>query len=119
MSRRYGRPMRILILGAGFGGLELATRLSDDVGEVAEITLIDKSPGFVFGFSKLDVMFGKHTSESVFHPYRLHFNRNSPFALNIHRIQHLIAHFASFNCVSNFQHPIRQGAFAMVNVRNN
>jgi sulfide:quinone oxidoreductase len=61
--------MKILILGAGFGGLELATRLSDEVGTLAEITLIDKGPGFVFGFSKLDVMFGKHASESVFHPY--------------------------------------------------
>ncbi len=61
--------MKILILGAGFGGLELATRLSDEVGTLAEVTLIDKGPGFVFGFSKLDVMFGKHTSESVFHPY--------------------------------------------------
>ena len=36
---------------------------------LAEITLIDKRAGFVFGFSKLDVMFGKHTSASVFHPY--------------------------------------------------
>ncbi len=61
--------MKILILGAGFGGLELATRLSDEVGTLAEVTLIDKGPGFVFGFSKLDVMFGKHTSESVSHPY--------------------------------------------------
>jgi sulfide:quinone oxidoreductase len=61
--------MRIVILGAGFGGLELATRLSDEIGNSAEIILIDEKPGFVFGFSKLDVMFGKYTSESVFHPY--------------------------------------------------
>ena len=61
--------MKILILGAGFGGLDLATRLSDEVGTLAEVTLIDKGPGFIFGFSKLDVMFGKHTSESVLHPY--------------------------------------------------
>jgi sulfide:quinone oxidoreductase len=61
--------MRILILGAGFGGLELATRLSEEIGVEAEITLIDEKPGFIFGFSKLDVMFGKQTSESVLHPY--------------------------------------------------
>jgi len=61
--------MKILILGAGFGGLELATRLSDEIGDNAEITLIDKGAGFVFGFSKLDVMFGRRTPESVFHPY--------------------------------------------------
>jgi sulfide:quinone oxidoreductase len=61
--------MRILILGAGFGGLELATRLSDEIGGTAEIHVIDEKPGFVFGFSKLDVMFGKQTADHVFHPY--------------------------------------------------
>ena len=61
--------MRILILGAGFGGLELATRLSDELGGEVEVELIDKSPGFVFGFSKLDVMFGKETADHVFHSY--------------------------------------------------
>ena len=61
--------MRILILGAGFGGLELATQLSDEIGGTAEIHVIDEKPGFVFGFSKLDVMFGKQTADHVFHPY--------------------------------------------------
>jgi len=69
ISLGYGDSMRIVILGAGFGGLELATRLSEEIGNTAEIVLIDEKPGFVFGFSKLDVMFGKHASESVFHPY--------------------------------------------------
>ena len=32
--------------------------------------LIDKADGFVFGFSKLDVMFGRTTADSVVHPYR-------------------------------------------------
>jgi sulfide:quinone oxidoreductase len=50
--------MRILVLGAGFGGLELTTRLSDELGDDADNVLIDKADGFVFGFSKLDVMFG-------------------------------------------------------------
>jgi sulfide:quinone oxidoreductase len=61
--------MKILILGAGFGGLELATQLSDEFGESLDIILIDKGEGFVFGFSKLDVMFGKYDSESVFYSY--------------------------------------------------
>ncbi len=61
--------MRVLILGAGFGGLELATRLSDEFGDELDVVLIDKSEGFVFGFSKLDVMFGKKSSSDVFHPY--------------------------------------------------
>ena len=62
--------MRVLVLGAGFGGLELTTRLSGELGEDADIVLIDKADGFVFGFSKLDVMFGRTTPQAVRHPYR-------------------------------------------------
>jgi sulfide:quinone oxidoreductase len=62
--------MRILVLGAGFGGLELATSLSEEFGEELEIVLIDKNEGFVFGFSKLDVMFGRKLPNDVVHPYR-------------------------------------------------
>jgi sulfide:quinone oxidoreductase len=61
--------MRVLILGAGFGGLELATRLSEALGDDVEIDLIDQSDSFVFGFSKLDVMFGKATPDHVVHSY--------------------------------------------------
>ena len=50
---------RVLILGAGFGGLELATTLSEELGEEVEVTLIDKGDAFVFGYSKLDVLFGR------------------------------------------------------------
>lgn len=62
--------MRILVLGAGFGRLELTTLLSDELGDDADIVLIDKADGFVFGFSKLDVMFGRTTPQAVRHPYR-------------------------------------------------
>ena len=61
--------MRILVLGAGFGGLELTTRLSDELGDDVNIVLIDKADGFVFGFSKLDVMFGRTTAQAVRHSY--------------------------------------------------
>ena len=61
--------MRVLILGGGFGGLELTARLSEELGESAEIVLIDKADGFVFGFSKLDVMFGRTVADAVVHPY--------------------------------------------------
>ena len=61
--------MKVLVLGAGFGGLELTTTLSEAVGNDAEIVLIDKSDGFVFGFSKLDVMFGRTVPDAVTHPY--------------------------------------------------
>ena len=62
--------MRVLVLGAGFGGLELTTRLSDELGDDVEVVLLDQSDGFVFGFSKLDVMFGRTDADAVHHPYR-------------------------------------------------
>ncbi len=62
--------MRVLVLGAGFGGLELTTRLSEELGDDVEVVLIDQADGFVFGFSKLDVMFGRTVAEAVHHPYR-------------------------------------------------
>jgi sulfide:quinone oxidoreductase len=61
--------MRIVILGAGFGGLELAALLSEEFGEDADVVLVDKSDGFIFGFSKLDVMFGRATADHVLHRY--------------------------------------------------
>ncbi len=60
---------RVVILGAGFGGLELASTLSEALGEKVEVTLIDKGESFVFGFSKLDVMFGRTSPEAVRLPY--------------------------------------------------
>src|ERR1700722_8554684 len=62
--------MRVLGLGAGFGGLELTTRLSEEFENEVEVVLLDQSDGFVFGFSKLDVMFGRTVAEAVRHPYR-------------------------------------------------
>jgi sulfide:quinone oxidoreductase len=60
---------RIVILGAGFGGLELSTMLAETLGEAVDVTLIDKSDAFAFGFSKLDVMFGKASADEVRLPY--------------------------------------------------
>ena len=61
--------MRVVIAGAGFGGLELATLLSEEFGDDADVVLIDKAAEFVFGFSKLDVMFGRTSAEHVAHRY--------------------------------------------------
>jgi sulfide:quinone oxidoreductase len=61
---------RVLVLGAGFGGLELATMLSEALGDDADVTLIDKNDAFVFGYSKLDVMFGRTTLDAVRLAYR-------------------------------------------------
>ena len=62
-------PARVVVLGAGFGGLELSTRLDEDLADEVEVTLIDQSDTFVFGFSKLDVMFGHRTMDEVRIPY--------------------------------------------------
>src|SRR6266542_5717794 len=61
---------RVVILGAGFGGLELATMLSEELGDDIDIALIDKNDAFVFGYSKLDVLFGRTTPDAVRLPYR-------------------------------------------------
>jgi sulfide:quinone oxidoreductase len=64
-----------LILGAGFGGLELATRLSETLEDAVRVTLLDRNDSFVFGFSKLEVMLGRQTAEEV----RLHYREfNKP-----------------------------------------
>jgi sulfide:quinone oxidoreductase len=61
---------RVLILGAGFGGLELATRLSETIADAVRVTLIDRNDAFFFGFSKLEVMLGRQTAEEIKLPYR-------------------------------------------------
>jgi sulfide:quinone oxidoreductase len=63
-------PQRVVILGAGFGGLELATMLSEAGAGDFAVTLIDKSDAFVFGYSKLDVLFGRKQLDAVRLPYR-------------------------------------------------
>jgi sulfide:quinone oxidoreductase len=49
----------VVIVGAGFAGLELATRLSDSLRDAVQVTLIDRNDSFYFGFSKLDVLLGR------------------------------------------------------------
>jgi len=60
----------VLVLGAGFGGLELTSRLSETLGTDVSVTLIDKNEAFVFGFNKFDVLFGWKTLEEVRGYYR-------------------------------------------------
>jgi sulfide:quinone oxidoreductase len=61
---------RVVVLGAGFGGLELTSILSEALGDAVDIVLVDKSDAFVFGYSKLDVMFGRLEASQVRHAYR-------------------------------------------------
>jgi NADH dehydrogenase FAD-containing subunit len=69
---------RVVVLGAGFGGLELATTVARECGTDVELTLIDKAEGFIFGFSKLDVMFGRVGPEHVLHRYADMINPRGP-----------------------------------------
>jgi sulfide:quinone oxidoreductase len=55
----------VLILGAGFGGLELATLLSERLPGDVEVTLVDQSDAFFFGYSKLDVLTGRQTPDEI------------------------------------------------------
>src|SRR5690348_1095123 len=60
----------VLILGAGFAGLELATRLSTTLPDAVQVTLLDRNDSFHFGFSKLDVLLGRRTADDVRMRYR-------------------------------------------------
>jgi sulfide:quinone oxidoreductase len=57
--------LRVVVLGAGFGGLELSTLLSEKMGDRLDLTLVDRNDSFFFGFSKLDVMFGHKAPDDV------------------------------------------------------
>lgn len=57
--------LRVVVLDTGFGGLELTSLLSESLGDSLELTLIDQNETFYFGFSKLDVMFGRRSSDAV------------------------------------------------------
>ena len=59
-----------MILGAGFGGLELASALSERLGREIDVTLVDQNDAFVFGYSKLEILFGHQTTDQVRIPYR-------------------------------------------------
>lgn len=59
----------VLVLGAGFGGLELATRLSETASDAVHVTLLDRNDSFFFGFSKLEVMLGRQSADAIRLPY--------------------------------------------------
>ncbi len=61
---------QVVILGAGFGGLELATRLLEILPDDVRVTLIDRNDYFIFGFSKYEVMFGRKRPDEIKSYYR-------------------------------------------------
>ena len=70
MDRGRAVKKHVLIVGAGFAGLELATRLSESLRDAVHVTLIDRNDSFYFGFSKLDVLLGRRASNDVLLHYR-------------------------------------------------
>jgi len=62
--------LKVLVLGAGFGGLEISSILSETIEDHLDLTLIDQNDSFYFGFSKLDVMFGHKSPGDVKISYR-------------------------------------------------
>lgn len=62
--------LKVTVLGAGFGGLELSSILSERIGNKLDLTLIDQNDSFYFGFSKFDVMFGRKTTDAIKIYYR-------------------------------------------------
>jgi sulfide:quinone oxidoreductase len=62
--------IHVLILGAGFAGLELAAQLSESLQDEVRVTLLDDNDSFSFGFSKLDVMLGRRAAEDLRLYYR-------------------------------------------------
>src|SRR5215471_8132290 len=55
----------VVIVSAGFAGLELAAQLSQSLAGAVHVTLIDRNDAFYFGFSKLDVLLGRRASNDV------------------------------------------------------
>src|SRR4029450_6423225 len=65
-----GMKRQVVIPGAGFGGLELSTLLSERLADQVEVTLIDQNDAFTLGFSKLDILFRHQARDDVGLPYR-------------------------------------------------
>ena len=60
----------VVILGAGFAGLELATRLSESLAGEVRVTLLEQNDSFSFGFSKVDILSGRKSTADVLLHYR-------------------------------------------------
>jgi glycine/D-amino acid oxidase-like deaminating enzyme len=50
---------RILILGAGFGGISAALTLRQELGDAHEVVVVDQGPSFMMGLSKLWALDGR------------------------------------------------------------
>ena len=54
----------------------------------------------------------------VAHPDRVELDGDAPLALEVHRVEQLLAHEALLDRTGGFDQPIGQGALAMIDVRH-
>ena len=53
---------------------------------------------------------------AVVHPDRLEFDGNAALALQIHLVKQLVLHIPFAHSVGNFQKPVSEGAFPVIDV---
>ncbi len=59
---------RIVVLGAGFGGITAALELARSAKELADVTVIDREPDYYMGLAKLWVAAGRRTPQDCMRP---------------------------------------------------
>jgi hypothetical protein len=57
-----------------------------------------------------------NTTQLVVHANWCHFDSDTTLTLKIHRVKHLLTHFALLNSSRNFKHAVSQRRLPMVNV---
>ena len=70
---------RILILGAGFGGLTAANILRKNLSNVHKITVIDKNKSFMMGLVNLWILYGTRKLQDSFIPLANLLNKDIEF----------------------------------------
>jgi sulfide:quinone oxidoreductase len=70
---------RILILGAGFGGLTAANILRKNLSNVHKITVIDKNKSFKMGLVNLWILYGTRKLQDSFIPLANLLNKDIEF----------------------------------------
>ncbi len=73
---------RIVVLGGGFGGLEVIKQLKKEFGNSVEITLVDKKPYFIYNPGLFAFFSGRINKDNVIIPYKKLFEK-----LNVDLIQ--------------------------------
>ena len=81
MSERAGfSTRRVAVLGAGFGGLTIASELNPHaVAGDADVTVVDRNAHFSVGFSMQWAIMGRRTPEQGQRPYALWRMPGAPF----------------------------------------